>query len=287
MVFNSWDVDFATHTVQDSLGSKQAQLVMYESSTSDVTTPVSGYTYYGGSHYDSFNAVKNYWSISGSHHYGYWGKSKTADGSTPVAGGSIVLDIGVHPPSPSNNYTVMRFIAPYGGTYSVDLFGWRRKNGTCGSESDLGLYLGNVQKAWIEDLPQSNALPTEGSGNTVYSLGALAAGDTINFAVHNSNGYDCDANFVRWRVTAAVTTCDESTWPDKDHGLVCGECKVLVNRFNSAYSSSCANYCQALGKTCVDGWEEKADNCVEKANFGCSAFSDTGTSDAICECSPG
>jgi len=28
-------------------------------------------------------------------------------------------------------------------------------------------------------------------------------------------------------------TCDESDWPDKDHELICGECKVLVDHFDS------------------------------------------------------
>ncbi|EOD19027.1 hypothetical protein EMIHUDRAFT_243378 [Emiliania huxleyi CCMP1516] len=31
--------------------------------------------------------------------------------------------------------------------------------------------------------------------------------------------------------------CDEASWPDKDHGLVCGECKVLVGRFDSFYGN--------------------------------------------------
>ena len=35
--------------------------------------------------------------------------------------------------------------------------------------------------------------------------------------------------------TAADNLCDEYSWPDKDHGLVCGPCKVLVDRFDSTY----------------------------------------------------
>ena len=33
------------------------------------------------------------------------------------------------------------------------------------------------------------------------------------------------------------TECDEAAWPDKDHGLVCGSCKVLVNHFIEKYVS--------------------------------------------------
>jgi hypothetical protein len=33
--------------------------------------------------------------------------------------------------------------------------------------------------------------------------------------------------------------CNEEAFPDKDHGLVCGECKVLVDRFDSVYGCVC------------------------------------------------
>ena len=29
--------------------------------------------------------------------------------------------------------------------------------------------------------------------------------------------------------------CDEILWPDKDHDLICGECKVLVDNFAGHY----------------------------------------------------
>merc|ERR1719221_2548405 len=50
-----------------------------------------------------------------------------------------------------------------------------------------------------------------------------------------------------------TSSCDESTWPDKDHGLVCGDCKVLVNRFSSYYSN-CDGYCEAISMDCADAW---------------------------------
>ena len=43
--------------------------------------------------------------------------------------------------------------------------------------------------------------------------------------------------------------------PDKDHGLICGECKVLVDNFDSTYQT-CDGYCASIGKTCVGAWEE-------------------------------
>ena len=33
------------------------------------------------------------------------------------------------------------------------------------------------------------------------------------------------------RKPGSGTECNEAKWPDKDRGLVCGECKVLVNHF--------------------------------------------------------
>jgi hypothetical protein len=37
--------------------------------------------------------------------------------------------------------------------------------------------------------------------------------------------------------TPLGTACNEAAWPDLDHGLICGECKVLVNHFSSKYFS--------------------------------------------------
>jgi cullin-associated NEDD8-dissociated protein 1 len=44
------------------------------------------------------------------------------------------------------------------------------------------------------------------------------------------------------------TSCDEAAWPDKDRGLVCGECKVLVDHFSSKYRS-CNGTCLRLFRT--------------------------------------
>jgi len=81
----------------------------------------------------------------------------------------------------------------------------------------------------------------------------------------------------------AESQCTEEQWPDLDHGLVCGDCKVLVNNFNSVYGT-CAGYCDALGLTCKGGWEEVDDTCTESYSLGCSQT--LSSSDAICECNP-
>jgi hypothetical protein len=38
-------------------------------------------------------------------------------------------------------------------------------------------------------------------------------------------------------IGSAGTACNEAAWPDLDHGLICGECKVLVNHFSSKYTT--------------------------------------------------
>ena len=76
--------------------------------------------------------------------------------------------------------------------------------------------------------------------------------------------------------------CDESTWPDKDHGLVCGECKVLVDNMDDKYGT-CTAYCNAVGRKCVSAWEESQDSCTIVSTEDCSHNFDY-TDDAICEC---
>jgi len=78
-----------------------------------------------------------------------------------------------------------------------------------------------------------------------------------------------------------ASACDEASWPDKDHGLVCGECKVLVNRFSSFYKT-CDGYCHSVGRQCVGAWEELGDTCI--ALYGMRCDQSLASSDAICQC---
>lgn len=81
---------------------------------------------------------------------------------------------------------------------------------------------------------------------------------------------------------AAENGCAEGSWPDKDGGLVCGSCKVLVDRFDSYYKT-CSNYCGRLGRACVGAWEEAGDTC--QVLFGMTCDQELASSDAICQCS--
>jgi len=62
--------------------------------------------------------------------------------------------------------------------------------------------------------------------------------------------------------------CDESLWPHKDHGLVCGECKVLVDEFDDIYGN-CDGYCNNIGRSCTGAWEEDDDTCTVLYSMTC------------------
>lgn len=81
---------------------------------------------------------------------------------------------------------------------------------------------------------------------------------------------------------STVFGCNEDAFPDKRR--VCGDCKVLVNNFESSYGGSCEIYCRSIGKECVAGWEEVSNTCEEESSHSCQAGK-SGTNDAICECS--
>merc|ERR1712113_777924 len=51
--------------------------------------------------------------------------------------------------------------------------------------------------------------------------------------------------------------------PDRDHGLACDTCKVLVDEFSDKYGS-CTGYCASLDRWCVGAWDEHHDTCQQK-----------------------
>jgi hypothetical protein len=62
---------------------------------------------------------------------------------------------------------------------------------------------------------------------------------------------------------------------------VCGECKVLVDRFSSFYKT-CSGYCASIGRQCTGAWEEQDDDCAVKYTMSCNET--VASSDALCEC---
>ena len=55
-----------------------------------------------------------------------------------------------------------------------------------------------------------------------------------------------DLELVACAAGASGDKCDESKWPDKDKGLVCSDCKVLVDKFDSKYKDCNGSYLQKL-----------------------------------------
>jgi len=91
-----------------------------------------------------------------------------------------------------------------------------------------------------------------------------------------------DASNLTEEMAGGAGTCDEGSWPDRDHGRVCGSCKVLVDRFSSFYQT-CDGYCNHIGRRCAGAWEERDDTCTVLHDMACDQSIDS--SDAICECS--
>jgi len=77
--------------------------------------------------------------------------------------------------------------------------------------------------------------------------------------------------------------CDEWWWPDLDHGLVCGDCKVLVHEMKERHPT-CSSYCSLVGRVCTGAWEEDHDTCGVLSTETCEHDFGSYTSDAICEC---
>lgn len=123
------------------------------------------------------------------------------------------------------------------------------------------------------------ALAPAFGGNDCASRTAHPEGDDVGIDIYHLDSAEIvDPN-----------RCDEETWPDLDTSHtsgVCGECKVLVDHFNSAYQSSCVVYCASIGRACVGAWEERGDTCAVLRDEACESPAENwgGTSDALCEC---
>ncbi|EOD30745.1 hypothetical protein EMIHUDRAFT_232564, partial [Emiliania huxleyi CCMP1516] len=75
---------------------------------------------------------------------------------------------------------------------------------------------------------------------------------------------------------------DEAAW--QDQSIVCGDCKVLIDRSVNLYST-CAVYCASIGRVCTQGYQN-TDGCSVPDNITspitCSTWIQS--SNAICEC---
>jgi len=83
-------------------------------------------------------------------------------------------------------------------------------------------------------------------------------------------------------ILGSSDSCNTQSWPDINNGNVCGDCKVLVDRFSSFYKT-CDGYCNHIGRNCVGAWEENDDTCSVLEDMTCGQSIES--SDAICECS--
>jgi len=137
--------------------------------------------------------------------------------------------------------------------------------------------------AWDEVTDTCQVLETMTCDQTLESSDAICECGPVTDS--DATPEPTPATVVTMEPTPAQTpaTCDENSWPDLDGGLVCGECKVLVNNFDSVYGT-CNGYCGAMGMACKGAWEEVGDTCEVLHDMTCDQTIDS--SDAICECDP-
>ena len=74
-------------------------------------------------------------------------------------------------------------------------------------------------------------------------------------------------------VLDGAQACNVADWPDKDHGVVCRDCKVLVDRFS--FYTRCSGYSATVGRRCTGACEEaRADfDDYSSAEFRCKRLS--------------
>ena len=187
--------------VTDGVGTT-AELEFYESANDNGVDQGSLFdTYTDGVHEESFNHAENIWAYtSGPDAYPYAGKSTVSRGSdggeanTPEPSG--VFDLQLHPPE-NDHLTVVAFIVPEAGSYSVYDLAVRRVH-----------YEGSLAGYKVFD--EGKNLLTHISASTdqdwvtdagVYNLGTLQAGDRIYFAVDREDAnYFWDATEIIWTI---------------------------------------------------------------------------------------
>jgi hypothetical protein len=167
------------------------------------------------------------------------------------------------------------FIDAYGANVTVDLF-----------------VIDTVQWAGLEEDCQRSINTTDESMRLLWDRQTMTS--TFLSAKSTCQGQDSCCLVQQYfssllgrgaSTDSSGSRCDEAAWRDKDHDLVCGECTVLVDDFDTTYGNSCVNYCaQVAGRECSGAWEEVGDTCQVESTQSCQHWGAGQTSDAICEC---
>ncbi|AYB33252.1 PKD domain-containing protein [Chryseolinea soli] len=157
-------------------------------------------TYNSGAHPNVNSFVATYWANASGNTYPYAGKStvgrgsETGEGNVPSPTG--VFDLQLHPPN-SLKLIVAAFVVPADGEYAVSSAAVRRVSSAAGTArlkvfNNLQSVILNLQATNNQDWVQSP---------TPLSLGVLAVGDSIYFAVDRDGNYASDFTEVAWTVT--------------------------------------------------------------------------------------
>ncbi|HEX8530167.1 MAG TPA: hypothetical protein VF646_09090, partial [Cytophagales bacterium] len=205
-VWHSYNVAMQSNPAQQGVvssnGSTPATIEFYQSVNDlgvDKGTLFSQYN--PGNHPNTATAATTYWANGTGAVYPYAGKSTVGRGSEPGEGNvpppTGVIDLQLHPPN-NSKLTVAAFVVPVGGTYSVSNLAARR-TATGGNGVDYQVFNKNktlvvtlkagTNQDWVQDTVASR------------SLGTLAAGDRIYFAVYRQISDFSDHTEVAWTVT--------------------------------------------------------------------------------------
>jgi len=180
--------------------STQANLEFYESTDDGGVNKNKLFRkFISGPHGDGFNNVEDYWA-SRADQYPYVGKSTvgrgsdSGEGNTPAPLG--VIDITMHPPD-NDHLTVVAFIVPTSGNYSISNVAVRRVSNL---EDPVTLRVFDPSETQLTSLvayPDQDWVIGEGT----YDLVSLTAGDKIFFGVDNHTNYYWDATEIIWTIT--------------------------------------------------------------------------------------
>lgn len=201
--WNSYDTELLSGATQarilSSNGSITAVLELYESSNADGVDLAGLFpTYISGNHPEGFNGLSSFWrKVDGG--YPYIGKSSsdrgTDAGETGTPSPTGVKDIQIHP-GENENLSVVAFIAPQTGNYTVANLAARRVLGW-GDSSTFKIF--NSDKEMIASIAATSLAWSTLSPS--YDLGTLTAGDRIYFALDRDGSFVGDATEITWSVT--------------------------------------------------------------------------------------
>lgn len=207
VVWNSWKAEIQAGPPQATIAAEgsgpSAELKFFEAvDDASLGMPLAFEIYDPNPHMEDFNKVERTWTNNLAEPYPYVGKSTVGRGMDTGEMGAPepmgVMDLGVHPPE-MGNLTVIAFVAPAAGTYTVSGVAGRRISGM-GGTATLKVFGPQMQALGMATLAENGAWAS--IPNTLMA-GTLAKGDMIYFGLDKAGRFDYDACRIAFTVTSA------------------------------------------------------------------------------------